>query len=331
MIQVKHLIGSGAFEDLSAEWDALASNGITDTPFQTLAYQRAWYTHLGDGELHTVAVYDDAALIGIGCFNLRGTTVFFNASKEETDYLDVICSAEHAQTVWTAIFDCMTSNPALQCTCIDLYNIPAESPSRAIIEQLAQERGFSFASERAEVCPIIELPDSFDAYLAGIDKKQRHEIRRKIRRAAGADAEVRIVTAEDDLAVEIDAFLTLLQKSTQEKRDWLSEPRRAAFHDVAQAALEAGTLQLMFIEVDGRRAAALFNFNYKGRTWVYNSGLDPDVFGRLSLGVTLSSKAIEKAIELGNTTFDFLRGDEQYKYRFGAKDTEIFRLTVTTP
>ena len=87
-------------------------------------------------------------------------------------------------------------------------------------------------------------------------------------------------------------------------------------------------LQLMFMEVEGEKAAALFNFDYNGRTWVYNSGLDPDAFGRLSLGVVLSSLAIEKAIELSHNTFDFLRGDEQYKYRFGAQDTEIFRLIV---
>ena len=325
MIQAKLIVGPSAFDELSAEWDALAATGITDTPFQTLAYQKAWFTHLGEGELHTVAVYDDAALIGIGCFNLRDGVVVFNASKEETDYLDVMVSAENAEVVWNAIFDCLCSS----CTSFDFYNIPAKSPSRAIVEQLANKRGFSFASEVAEVCPIIPLAGSFDDYLAGIDKKQRHEIKRKIRRATGAEAHVRIVNQDDDLTAEVDAFLELLQKSTPEKRDWLNDARTACFHETARTALDAGTLQLMFIEVEDQKAAGLFNFTYKGRTWVYNSGLDPDVFGRLSLGVTLSSKAIEKAIELGNTEFDFLRGDEQYKYRFGAVDSEIFRLTVT--
>ncbi len=329
MIQAKLIIGTDAFEQLSAEWDTLAGNGITDTPFQTVAYQKGWFDHLGEGELHTVAVYDDTALIGIGCFNLRGDTLVFNASKEETDYLDIIASAEHASVVWDAIFDCLCSSQAMSWNSIDLYNIPAESPSRELVANIADSRGFSFAEEVAEVCPIIPLPETFDDYLAGIDKKQRHEIRRKMRRATGAEAEVRIVNQDDDLEVEVNAFLELLQKSTPDKRAWLNQPRTDAFQAIARAALDAGTLQLMFIEVGEQRAAGLFNFDYKGRTWVYNSGLDPDVFGRLSLGVTLSSKAIEKAIELGNSSFDFLRGDEQYKYRFGAKDTEIFRLTVT--
>jgi CelD/BcsL family acetyltransferase involved in cellulose biosynthesis len=49
----------------------------------------------------------------------------------------------------------------------------------------------------------------------------------------------------------------------------------------------------------------------------------------LSLGVVLTAKAIEHAIENGRSTFDFLRGNETYKYRFGAKDTEIYRLAIS--
>ena len=85
------------------------------------------------------------------------------------------------------------------------------------------------------------------------------------------------------------------------------------------------------MEVDGRKAAALFNFEYNGRIWVYNSGLDPDAFGSLSLGVVLTAKAIEHAIENKNKIFDFLRGNETYKYRFGAQDTYIYRETIRKP
>ena len=79
----------------------------------------------------------------------------------------------------------------------------------------------------------------------------------------------------------------------------------------------------------GEKAAALFNFDYDGRIWVYNSGLDPAAYGRLSAGVVLSAWAIEEAINRGRQTFDFLRGDEGYKYRFGAKDTTVHELIVS--
>jgi CelD/BcsL family acetyltransferase involved in cellulose biosynthesis len=84
----------------------------------------------------------------------------------------------------------------------------------------------------------------------------------------------------------------------------------------------------MFAVMEGRQAAALFNYDYNGRVWVYNSGFDPEAFSHLSAGVILTAKAIEKAIENGRTAFDFLRGDETYKYRFGAEDTTVHRIVL---
>lgn len=328
MITAKHIVGTDVFKQLDESWDVIANQGITDTPFQYKSYQQIWWTHLGEGELHTIVVQNDDEVIAIAPLNLRGDVITFNASKEETDYLDIIVAEENAAVAWQAIFDCLCGDDFPAWNALDLYNIPAESVSRDIVATQAAQRGFSFATERAEVCPVIPLTGSFDEYLGQIDKKQRHEIRRKMRRAKGAEAEVVTIDASHDLTQAVNDFLKLLQSSTHDKNDWLNEARTATFHETAKAALAAGTLQLMFIEVDGQRAAALFNFVYKGRTWVYNSGLNPNAFGRLSLGVVLSAAAIQTATELGHHSFDFLRGDETYKYRFGAKDTEIFRLMI---
>jgi CelD/BcsL family acetyltransferase involved in cellulose biosynthesis len=45
--------------------------------------------------------------------------------------------------------------------------------------------------------------------------------------------------------------------------------------------------------------------------------------------VVLTAKAIELAITNGRSEFDFLRGGETYKYRFGAQDTGVFRLQIS--
>lgn len=321
--------GSDAFTVLSDEWDNLAQRGITDTPFQTLAYQKAWWTHLHpeNGRLHTITVRNEQKeLLAIAClYNLDGA-LYFNGCVEETDYLDLIVSADHAESAWQAILDCLCSPNFPEWHSIDLCNIPEASPSRTILDQEAQRRGFSFNEQVNEVCPVIPLADTFEGYLDSIDSKQRREINRKLRRAQGADAQLVVVGPEDDVDTAVSDFLDLLQKSTFEKRDWLNDGRRAVFYDAARAAQKAGTLNLLFIEVRGKKAAGLFNFDYKDRIWVYNSGLDPALFGALSLGVVITAKAIENAIENGRSTFDFLRGNETYKYRFGAQDTTIYRI-----
>ena len=287
--------GESAFDALATEWDDLAARGITDTPFQTATYLRSWWHHLHpeNSELYTIVVrHDDERLAAIASLYVMDSFVHFNGCVEETDYLDLIVAPDDAEVAWTAVIDCLLSNDFPQWHTMDLCNIPAASPSRAILQQLANQHKLSFTEEVNEVCPIIQLPTSFDDYLDSLDSKQRRETNRKLRRANGADAELVIIGPDDDLSTAVDEFLELLQMSMYEKRDWLNDGRRAVFHEAAQSAMDKGTLQLMFIEVAGKKGAALFNFDYKDRIWVYNSGLDPETFGSLSLGVVLTAKAI---------------------------------------
>lgn len=325
-----HLIsGDSAFDRLAQEWDELVDGSMTDTPFQSLAYQRAWWRHLQppDSNLYTITVWDERNhLSAIACFYVLNGVLHFNGCVEETDYLDLIAPVEKAKEAWEAVLDCLHSPGFPDWNALDLCNVPAASPTRSILPEMAKTRASSFYEDVHEVCPVIELPATFDEYLDSLPRKQRHEIRRKLRRAEGAGAEVRTVGPDDDVEEEVGEFLELLQKSTLEKRDWLNDGRRAVFLETAAAAHERGNLQLMFFEVANRRAAALFNFEYKNRIWVYNSGLDPSAFRNLSTGVVITAKAIENAIARGIATFDFLRGSETYKYRFGAEDTFIYRL-----
>lgn len=324
-------MGESIFTELAVEWNPLASRGMTDTPFQTLAYQQAWWTHLRPegAVLQTVATRDsNGELIGIGCFYNQGGQLHFNGCIEETDYLDLITPPEHAEEVWRATWGCLAQieNPTWRV--LNLCNIPSDSPTRAILPALAKQHSSTFEETVIEVCPIITLPDSYETYLESLDSKQRRELSRKMRRAQASEVVTSIVGKTADIGAEVDSFLDLLQKSTIEKRNWLNEGRRRLFHEVGRAAHEEGTLQLMVTTVEDQRAAALFNFDYKDRIWVYNSGLDPNAFSALSPGVISTAAAIEEAIKLGRKDFDFLRGDEEYKYRFGAVDTEIFRLYI---
>ncbi|MBK7215981.1 MAG: hypothetical protein IPH95_02645 [Candidatus Promineofilum sp.] len=171
-------VGEGAFDALAAEWDALAGRGMTDTPFQTLAYQRAWWTYLHPpgSTLLTVAARDEAGtLAAIGCFFALDGTLRFNGCVEETDYLDLIAPAEQAAAAWAEVLSCLESVTSPAWTSLDLCNVPHDSPTRAILPALAAERGYALHEEQAEVCPTITLPDTFDAYLASLDSKQRRE------------------------------------------------------------------------------------------------------------------------------------------------------------
>lgn len=326
-MDIQHLVGEVAFTELAAEWDTLARAGVTNTPFQRLAYQRSWWTHLHPAEatLHTFVGRDPAGhLAGLLCVYLLDGVLYFNGCVEETDYLDVIARPETIRPFWEVVFPHLLSLAGWHA--LSLCNVPQASPTRGLLPVLAQQHGLSFGESVHEVCPIIDLPNDFELYLESLDARQKREIRRKLRRAEGAEAKLVIVQQEEDVATAVDEFLTLLRKSSLAKRAWLNDGRRAVFHDTAKAAQADGTLLLMFMEVDGKKASGLFNFDYNGHVLVYNSGLDPEAFGALSLGEVLTAKAIEWAIVNGRSTFDFLRGSEAYKYRFGARDTMIYKI-----
>jgi CelD/BcsL family acetyltransferase involved in cellulose biosynthesis len=92
--------------------------------------------------------------------------------------------------------------------------------------------------------------------------------------------------------------------------------------------LEVGRLRLMFLTLDGEKAATLYAFEYDRRFWLYNSGYDPESHAQLSPGWVLLSYAIQYAIATGCQVFDFMQGNEEYKYRFGGQDYQVMHVVV---
>jgi CelD/BcsL family acetyltransferase involved in cellulose biosynthesis len=193
----------------------------------------------------------------------------------------------------------------------------------------AERHGWQFERRDLQHCPYIPLPGNFETYLAEqVEKKQRHEIRRKMRRAESYEQPVRwyIVQDEATLDDEVEAFLQLMAQDTEKER-FLTGVMRSQMKSAVHTAFQAGWLQLAFLEVDGKKAAGYLNFDYGNHIWVYNSGLDFS-FRELSPGWVLLGYLLQWANDNGRQYFDFMRGDEEYKYRFGAIDRRVVRATV---
>ena len=90
-------------------------------------------------------------------------------------------------------------------------------------------------------------------------------------------------------------------------------------------AFNEGILQLSFLTINDEKAAGYLCFDYMDRIWVYNSGFRPD-YQFYSPGWVLLSYLIQHAINTGKSHFDFMRGDETYKYRFGADDGFVMKV-----
>ena len=325
------------FSALRPEWNPLVHRSCCDTLFLTWEWQSTWWQHLGEGELLLLGFRheEDGRLVGIAplfaCQHTGGQQLNVVGCRDVSDYLDLIVEVGQEEAVYAALLDYLERDGP-EWESFDLCNIPEESLTYTRLREMAEERGYQTLVQVEDVCPIIELPATWDEYLSLLDKKQRHEIRRKLRRAeGGADAVFTVVGPEHDLQAEMKDFVDLHQKSTPEKDAFMDPEMKGFFYAVAEALHERGWLQLCFLEIQGVKSASLLNFDYGNAILVYNSGYDPTRFSHLSPGIVVSARAIELAISLGRDKFDFLRGDEVYKYRFGGQDTLVRRLLLAKP
>jgi CelD/BcsL family acetyltransferase involved in cellulose biosynthesis len=337
-MRIEYHFESEGFSALKPEWNDLVRRSSHDNLFLTWEWQSTWWKHLGEGDLVLLGFRsdEDGRLVGIAplfrTHTGEGQSILsLVGCRDVSDYLDLIIERGQEDGVYHALLDYL-QNGDLDWDLADLCNIPQGSLTFVRLRALAESRGFQTFVEVEDVCPIIQLPATWDEYLMGLDKKQRHEIRRKLRRADNAaDTRFIIVGPDHDLDAEMQAFIDLHQKSTPQKDQFMEPRMQGFFFEVARELQACGWLQLAFVEMDGQKAAALLNFDYGDSILVYNSGYDPQRFRHLSPGIVVTARSIEHAIALGRREFDFLRGNEVYKYRFGAEDTVVRRVLIAKP
>jgi CelD/BcsL family acetyltransferase involved in cellulose biosynthesis len=320
------------------EWNTLLKESITDTPFLRHEYQSAWWRHLGGGEwqdakLVLVSAREGDQLVGIAPLFIAEyegqPALLLIGSIEISDYLDVITRKDDHARFISGLLDFLASNLPHNWSALDWYNLPDDSLTLTALKEEASKRGWNHHEEIYRPTPRIALNGSFEDYLAGLDKKQRHEIRRKMRRAAESDLNVRftIVDKSADIEPELDTFFDLMVHDPN-KAEFLHPAMRKQMTDVLRAAHEGGYLWLGFLEIGGVKTAASLNFDYENKLWGYNSGVSREHM-ELSPGWVLLGYTIQWCCENGRREFDFMRGDEGYKYRFGGVNKYVMRARLT--
>ncbi len=318
------------------DWNALVEKSIADTPFSRYEYLSEWWKTGGGGEWKTaqlvlISAVENDQLIGIAPLFLAEhdgeQALLLVGSIEISDYLDLIVGAEELPRFLAGLLDILASDYASAWSALDWYNLPDDSPTLPALRAESARRGWTYHEEIYRPTPRIALNGSFEEYLARLDKKQRHEIRRKMRRAAES-GRVRfyVVDRNADIEAELESFFHLMIQDPN-KALFLRDVMRDQMSRSIRAAHVYGYLWLGFLEIDGIKAAASLNFDYKNKLWGYNSGVSRD-FMELSPGWVLLAHTIQWCCEHGRYEFDFMRGDEEYKYRFGGVNRYVMRVKV---
>jgi len=333
------------FSEIDPEtWNTLVEQSIADTPFSRYEYLSEWWKTLGGGEwvnakLVLVSASENDQLVGIAPLFIDEydgrQALLLVGSIEISDYLDLIVREADLPRFLSELIDFLASSLPFDAaqdkpetwSAIDWYNIPDSSPTLAALKAESEKRGWDHNEEIYRPTPRIALNGSFEDYLANIDKKQRHELRRKMRRAAESGrVRFHIIGKDVDIEPELESFFHLMVQDPN-KALFLKDVMRDQMSQSIRAAHRYGYLWLAFLEVDGVKAAATLCFDYKNKLWGYNSGVSRD-FMDLSPGWVIMGQTFQWCCENGRHEFDFMRGDEEYKYRLGGVNKYVMRARI---
>ena len=287
---------------------------------------RTWWRHFHSGsEMHLVWLKDGEVTLGIAPLRLSGESILFIGGTDVCDYADFLVPRGKEDEFYGRLWDHLET---LGWSTLDLRSIPAGSPTLQYLPALAEQSGYDVQVEVEDQAPVASLPSTWDEYLSRLTKKDRHELRRKLRRLDQAgEARQYVCTTVEAVDGGLRDFVRLLRESSPDKAAFMTPERERFFADIARELAARDELVLSFLEMDGVRVASCMNFDYEGSYLLYNSGYDPG-YSHLSVGLLNKALSIKDAVERGRESFEFLRGTERYKYDLGAQDRAIYRLTV---
>lgn len=294
------------------------------TPFQSPAWLDAWWSHLGGGLRLDAEVRDEAgvllAALPLFVWNDAGVRRLVPVGAGHSDYCDLLAVPDAPiERLWAAI-----AATAEHWDEVLLPDLRDESPLLR-----PPPEGWIVADEEAEICPVMSLPEA-GSPLATLTRSQRRKVVHDRHRAANLGGVSEDLIAPAQAAEALDALFELHRRRWEREGQSgvLAEERVQAFHRAAVPALAAADLlRISVVRRNDDIVAVLYGLRDDKRWYSYINGVDLSI-PEQSFGTLAFACLIEAAAAAGAREFHFLRGEEAYKYRWGATPRRTMRRTL---
>lgn len=297
---------------ISSLWEKALAREKNPYPFFTMSWHTHWFSHFGANEsLSLVTDSEGSVVLPLA---VKDGIVHFTGGEEIADYLDAVGDDEAKLSLWQKALPVLKEKNA---TLLLLRNIPEGSQTLTYFRTVP---GASISQE--DTTPILTLPDSFEGYLAALDRKDRHELRRKMKKFEAEHTSLTFSVRETD-AIRIDD-LVVLMKHDADKATFLTPEMTEFFAELPAVAPDS--LRQFVLSIGEKIIAVTLAFQTRDALLLYNSGFDPQYPGA---GWYIKVKTIAWAIERKLTQYNFLQGSERYKYDLGGKDFPVYKITLS--
>lgn len=314
-------------EKLSAAWSELFERADSATPFQTPEWILPWIRNFGSGKIRAFAFSEGSRLVGLVPLYLAsdpgdGNRWLRFIGTGNSDYLDLLAEKEFARACATAALNELTQRLGEWDFC-ELQELPETSP----LLKVGAPAGFTCRISVQDTCPWLPLPETHEELVRIVPSSVLERLAYYRRRADRHGGWVARLADKRTFGRFFDEFVRL-HRARWGDASALVEDRSIVFlRASAEGLLSKSRLRLLVLEIGGRPASALLGFLDRARCYFYLGGFDPQ-FARFDPGTLVLGSAIDLAIREKARTFDFLRGEEHYKYAWGARKRLNYRMVL---
>lgn len=318
-ISVEELTSIEALESVRDEWLQLWRACPTTTPFQSPAWLISWWQRLAGNGLWTLAFRQSGRIIGLAPLfvyqaDSRAPRQLVFIGTGISDYLDILAAPGFEAAVTAKLFEHLNAHSDRweEATFEEL------SPDSILLSAL-QHQTFDSELVAQSVCPALQLSNNLETTVPAHMLEKLHYYQRRAAKAGTVRIEVASLDHFDSI---FDSFIQLHSKRWKERGEdgVLAEAKIQNFHrEAARELLKIDALRLFALSLNEEIIATLYCLRSARYYFYYLGGFDHR-WSQLSPGNLLIGHAINEAIREGATEFNFLRGQEKYKYDWGAQD-----------
>jgi len=333
---------TSGFAALAPEWRTLLADSNVNCLFLTWEWLYTWWKSLaGSRHLRILVIRRRGTLVGIAPFVIRAAepnrllpfraVEFLGVGTVGSDYLDVILRKGEEEQACAVIAEHLGRANLM----LDMRRVAKGTANAERLVSALVERGWSGTLTGDDICPYVPLFGlSWEQYFAGLGREFRYSLRRSRRHAQSAHSVSYVsVCRERDRSAALRTFVKLHDKRWGGRRGSQALPDDSIlrFHEQwSRIALSRGWLRLSMLNFDDTPVASTYGFSYGGKLYFYLSGFDPS-FANYGAGRLCLEEGLHEAYREGLHEYDFLHGDEQYKFHWTKKTRALGRYRLFPP
>lgn len=285
-----------------------------------------WESFSENSSLMMFSVTQGNRIIGIAPLQISQGCVRFIGASDVCDYMDFVIEPGMENRFLREAFGYISN---LEADVLDLGPVRADSTVALFLPEIARNSGYRVSCIKDDPTYEMRLPTTWEGYLELLNSKQRHEVRRKIRRIhENKNVVFRVLSSPSDIESKMDTFFSLFLSNRPDKAKFMNPQMKMFFRKLAVQMAEKQHAKLSFLYIDNRPVATVICFDNGTKTYLYNNGYNSD-YSRLSVGLVSKLMSIKDAIETGRKSYSFLKGAERYKAHMGGYPVPLMRYRIS--